>query len=148
MRRVFVVLAGLLFLAILAQFYFAAVGAFDRPRDDDSFALHSITGMVLIPLLSILTTLAAALARAPGRLIGLTLAPLGLLVVQVLIIVVGNVISGGADEETGLAGLVVFGLHAVNALVMMGAAAAVLRQARAFATGKSTMDAPQPAPVV
>ena len=55
MRRVFVVLSGLLFLAILSQFYFAAVGAFDRPQDDDSFALHSVTGMMIIPLLSILS---------------------------------------------------------------------------------------------
>jgi hypothetical protein len=144
MRRVFVVLSGLLFLAILLQFYFAAVGAFDRPQDDDSFALHSITGMIAIPLLSILTGVAAALARAPGRLIGMSFAPLGLVVVQVLIIVVGNVISGGSDEDTGAAGLVVFGLHAVNALFLMGAAAAVLRQARALAAGKSTVDAPQP----
>ncbi|MDQ7907120.1 DUF6220 domain-containing protein [Phytohabitans sp. ZYX-F-186] len=144
MRRVFVVLSGLLFLAILAQFYFAAVGAFDRPQDDDSFALHSTTGMMIIPLLSILTTLAAALARAPGRLIGMSLAPLGLVVVQVLIIVVGNAISGGSDEETGAAGLFVFGLHAVNALLVMGAAGAVLRRARAFAADTSTVDTPQP----
>jgi hypothetical protein len=142
MRRVFVVLAGLLFAAILVQFYFAAVGAFDRPQDDDSFALHSITGMMIIPLLSILTTVAAALARAPGRLIGMSLAPLGLLVVQVLIIVVGNVISGGSDEDTGAAGLFVLGLHAVNALFLMGAAGAVLRRARAFAADKSTVDTP------
>jgi hypothetical protein len=138
MRRVFVVLSGLLLLAILVQFYFAAVGSFDRPQDDDSFALHSITGMMVIPLLSILTTVAAALARAPGRLIGMALAPLGLVVVQVLIIVVGNAISGGSDEDTGTAGLVVFGLHAVNALLLMGAAAAVLRRARAFAAAPST----------
>ncbi|GAA4435373.1 DUF6220 domain-containing protein [Phytohabitans houttuyneae] len=144
MRRVFVVLAGLLFLAILVQFYFAAVGAFDRPQDDDSFALHSVTGMMIIPLLSILTAVAAALARAPGRLIGMSLAPLGLVVVQVLIIVVGNVITGGSDEDTGPAGLFVLGLHAVNALFVMGAAGAVLRRARAFAAEKSTVDTPQP----
>lgn len=144
MRRVFVVLAGLLFLAILVQFYFAAVGAFDRPQDDDSFALHSVTGMMIIPLLSILTAVAAALARAPGRLIGMSLAPLGLVVVQVLIIVVGNVVTGGSDEDTGPAGLFVLGLHAVNALFVMGAAGAVLRRARAFAAEKSTVDTPQP----
>lgn len=144
MRRVFVVVAGLLVAAVALQFYFAAVGAFDRPQDDDSYALHSITGMMVIPLLSILTTVAAALARAPGRLIGLSLAPLGLVVVQVLIVVVGNVISGGSDEDTGAAGLFVFGLHAVNAMFVIGAASAVLRQARRFAAEKSTVDTPQP----
>jgi len=144
MRRVLVVLSGLLLVAILVQFYFAAVGAFDRPQDDDSFALHSITGMMIIPLLSILTGVAAALARAPGRLIGMSFAPLGLVVVQVLIIVVGNVISGGSDEDTSAASLFVFGLHAVNALLLGGAAAAVFRRARAFAAEKTTVDAPQP----
>jgi hypothetical protein len=144
MRRVFVVLSGLLFLAILAQFYFAAVGAFDRPQDDDSFALHSVTGMMIIPVLSILTAIAAAVARAPGRLVGMSLAPLGLVVVQVLIIVVGNVISGGAEEDTGAGGLFVLGLHAVNALFVMGAAAAVLRRARAFAAEQPSTVEPSP----
>ncbi|BCB81817.1 hypothetical protein GCM10022251_14520 [Phytohabitans flavus] len=144
MRRVFVVLSGLLMIALVLQFYFAAVGAFDRPQDDDTYALHSINGMMIIPLLSILTTVAAAVARAPGRLIGLSLAPLGLVVVQVLIIVVGNVITGGSDEDTSPASLFVFGLHAVNAMLVMGAAATVLRRARTFAAEKSTVDAPQP----
>jgi len=143
MRRVLVVLAGLMFFAILLQFYFAAVGAFDRPQDDGSFELHSINGYA-IALLSILTGIVAALARAPGRLIGMSFAPLGLVAVQVLIVVLGNAISGGADEDTGTAGLFVLGLHAVNALFVMGAAGVVVRGARAFAAAKSTVNAPQP----
>jgi hypothetical protein len=145
MRRVFVVVAGLLFAATVVQFYLAAVGAFDRPQDDDSFALHNLNGRLVIPLLAILTTVAAALARAPGRLIGMSLAPLGLVVVQVLIIVVGNVISGGSDEDTGTAGLIVFGLHALNGFAVVATAEAVLRRARAHAAGKkSTVDTAQP----
>jgi len=136
MRRVYVGLSGLVFLAIVAQFYFAAVGAFDRPQDDDSFALHSITGIMVIPILSILATIAAALARAPGRLIGLTLAPLGLVVVQVLILAVGDAVTGGADENTNAASLAILGLHAVNALLLLGAAATVFRRALAFAAPK------------
>ncbi|GAA4674754.1 DUF6220 domain-containing protein [Phytohabitans rumicis] len=133
MRRIYVGLSGLVLLAILAQFYFAAVGAFDRPQDDDSFALHSITGTLVIPVLSVLATIAAAIARAPGKLIGLTLAPLGLVVVQIIIVVVGDALTGGAEESTNAASLVIFGLHAVNALLVMGAAATVLRRAMAFA---------------
>lgn len=145
MRRVFVVVAGLLFAATVLQFYLAAVGAFDRTQDDDSFALHNLNGRLVIPLLAILTTVAAALARAPGRLIGIAIAPLGLVVVQVLIIVVGNVISGGSDEDTGTAGLVVFGLHALNGFLVVAAAEAVLRRARALASGKtSKVDISQP----
>lgn len=130
MRIAYLVLIRLLGVAVLVQFYFAAVGAFDRPQDDDSFSLHSLTGMVVIPLLSLLATGAAALARAPGRLIGLTILPLGLAVVQVLIIVVGNVVSGGSDDNTTPAGLAILGLHAVNGLAIMAVVGLVNRRAR------------------
>ena len=40
MRKVYVGLSALLLLAVLAQFYFAAVGAFARPQHDDSFTLQ------------------------------------------------------------------------------------------------------------
>jgi hypothetical protein len=142
MRKVFVTVSVLLFLAVLAQFYFAAVGAFDRPRDDDSFSLHSINGMAVIPLLSVLATGAAALARAPGRLIGLSIAPFGLTVVQMLIILVGDSIAGGGDSDTTPGALFVLGLHAVNGLFLMGVTGMVMRGARALATATAT---PRPA---
>jgi hypothetical protein len=132
-RRVYLSLAGLLMLAVVAQFYFAAVGAFDKPQDDNSFALHSLTGMLIIPVLSLLATVAAALARAPGRLIGLSILPLGLVVVQVLIIVVGNVFSDNGGDTTTPAALVILGLHAINGLAIMGVAGAVLAGARRLA---------------
>jgi hypothetical protein len=144
MRKIFFAVSVLLFLAVLAQFYFAAVGAFDRPRDDDSFALHSVTGMAVIPLLSVLATGAAALARAPGRLIGLSIAPFGLVLVQVLIIVVGDAVAGGGDADTGAGALVVLGLHAINALFLMGVTGQVMRRARALAAAASQ---PATAPV-
>ncbi|MEJ3750741.1 DUF6220 domain-containing protein [Actinomycetes bacterium KLBMP 9797] len=143
MRMVYVVLTRLVGVSVFLQFFFAAVGAFDRPREDGSFALHSLNGMVILPLLIVLATIAAAAARAPGRLIGLTLAPLGLVVVQVLIIVAGNVASGGAENDTGPVGLTIFGLHAVNGLVTMGVIETVSRRARAFA--KASREIPVPA---
>lgn len=129
MRRVFTVLAGLLLISVLAQFYFAGVGAFDKPQDDGSFALHSLTGMLVIPVLSLLVTAAAAVARAPGRLIGLSILPLGLVVVQVLIIVLGRAFNDTADNTTPV-GLAILGLHVINGLLVMGVAAAVFRGAR------------------
>src|SRR5258707_740174 len=51
MRRAYLILAGLLFLAVLAQFYFAAIGAFAKPQDDKSYALHSLTGLVIVQML-------------------------------------------------------------------------------------------------
>jgi hypothetical protein len=140
MRKVFVVVSVLMFLAVLVQFYLAGVGAFDRPQDDSSFALHRVIGTAVIPLLSVLATVAAALARAPGRVIGLAIAPFGLVVVQLLIVAIGNAVSGGADADTSGAALVVLGLHAVNGLFLMGVTAQVMRRARGLAA-----TAPRPA---
>jgi hypothetical protein len=129
MRKVYVILATLLMAALVVQFYLAAVGAFAKPQDDKSFALHDLNGMMIIPLLALLATGAAALAKAPGRLIGLTAVPIGLVVVQVLIVMLGRGISGTEDSTTP-AGLVVLGLHAINGLAMMGVAGIVIRRAR------------------
>jgi cytochrome b561 len=132
-RRIYAVLAGLMLLAVLAQFYFAAVGAFDKPHEDSSFALHSMTGMIII-VLSLLTTIAAAVSRAPGRLIGLTSLPLGLTVVQMLIIALGSVLDDSAGNTTP-GSLAILGLHAINGLAIMAVSGMVFRQARLFATG-------------
>jgi Family of unknown function (DUF6220) len=142
MRRVYVALAGLLLLAVLAQFYFAAVGAFAKPADDKSFALHDVTGTLVIPVITLLATVAAALARAPGRLIGLTVLPLGLVVVQMLIVGIGRAFNSSGDNTTPV-GLAVLGLHAINGLAIMATAGIVLRRARALAGAA----APAPTPV-
>jgi Family of unknown function (DUF6220) len=142
MRKLYLGLSVLLLIAVLAQFYFAAMGAFTKPQHDSAYALHDITGMMIIPLLSVLATIAAAVARAPGRLIGLTILPVGLVVVQVLIVTVGRAVSGGEDAATTTGGLIILGLHAINGLAIMAVAGIVLRQARLFAT------APRPAAAV
>jgi len=142
-RRVYLVAAGLLLFAVLAQFYLAAVGAFAKPPDDRSFALHDLNGMMIIPLLSLLATGAAALAKAPGRLIGMTILPLGLVIVQVLIVLIGQLVSGGDDKTTPV-GLAIMGLHAVNGLAIMAVSGFVFRGARMLAT----VDSHRPAPSV
>jgi Family of unknown function (DUF6220) len=130
MRRVYFALSALLLAAVAAQFYFAAVGAFAKPQDDSSFALHSLTGMMIIPALSVLATIAAALARAPGRLIALSILPFGLVVVQVLIIVLGNAIGGATEDRTTPVALTILGLHALNGLAIMGVSGQLVRRAR------------------
>ena len=136
MRKIFTVLAGLLLVAVVAQFYLAAVGAFARPQDDRSYALHDLNGMVIIPLLALLATAAAALAKAPGRLIGLAILPLGLVIVQLLIVILGRAVSGTEDHTTP-AGLAILGLHAINGLATMAVAGLVLRRARLLAIAAS-----------
>ena len=138
MRRVYQVLAGLLLFAVVAQFYFAAVGAFAKPQQDDSYNLHGITGTAVIPLVSLLATIVAALLRLPGRQIGLTALPLGLVVVQLLIVGIGRALSENDGERTTTAALIVLGLHAVNGLAIMGVSGAVFARARRLGAGRPT----------
>jgi len=141
-RKVYALLALLLFLATLFQFFFAAVGAFDEPRDDGSFTLHRMTGMIIIPALAVLATIAAALSRAGGKLIGLTILPVGLILLQMLI----KVIAEAFDEpngDTSTASVVIFGFHAINGLVTMAVARSVMMAARKRATAA---EAPASAP--
>jgi hypothetical protein len=145
MRKVYVGLSALLLLAVLAQFYFAAVGAFTKPQRDSSFALHDMTGMMIIPLVSLLATIAAALARAPGKVVGLTILPLGLVVVQVLIVTLGRVFSDGNGDNTTPVGLAILGLHALNGLAIMAVAGVVLRRARLLAAAPGASDPAGPA---
>ncbi|WP_213450340.1 DUF6220 domain-containing protein [Rhizomonospora bruguierae] len=143
MRKVYLGLCALLTIAMMAQMYFAAVGAFARPQRDDSYALHDVNGRMILPALILLAIVAAAVARAPGRQIGLTAAPLGLIVVQALIVLVGRAVGG--DDDTTPVGLAILGLHAVNGMATMGVSGLVLRRARAFAAAPAR-PAPAPAP--
>ncbi|MET7667696.1 DUF6220 domain-containing protein [Micromonospora luteifusca] len=132
MRKFFVIVSILLLVAFALQFVLAAVGAFTKPADDDSFAMHSVNGTVVIPVLTLLTILFAALARAPGRLIGLTILPLGLVVVQALTAMLAN----GSTDASGVSsplGLTIAGLHAVNGIIAVHVVVGILRAARELA---------------
>ena len=130
MRRAFVVSGGALLVAFALQFVFAAVGAFTKPAGGDgSYRLHSITGMAVIPVLTLLTILFAALAKAPGKLIGLTALPLGLVVLQALLAGLANGLTD-ASGRTTTAGLIVGGLHALNGIIAVHIVVAVMRGAR------------------
>lgn len=124
MRRVIAGFAALLMLAVVAQFFFAATGAFDSAPKDESFQVHRALGYVIF-LLAVVLTIVAALARMPGRLIGMSGLVAGLTVVQVVIALLANAFGDGTA-----AGPLVFGLHALNGLAIMGVVATVLRQAR------------------
>jgi hypothetical protein len=148
-RKVYAAIAGLLLAAAAVQMYFAAVGAFDKPRDDSSFVLHSMNGMMVIPVLSLVAAAAAAAAKAPGRQIGLTVLPLGLVVVQVLIVEVGGLFDDSTGNTTPLS-LAILGLHAINGMAVIGACELVFRRARQFAwpkPGPRPQDAAEGRPV-
>jgi hypothetical protein len=143
MRKVYAVLTGLLLAAVVVQFYLAAVGAFSKPQADNSYILHDINGTLVIPVLTILATIAAAVLRLPRRQIGMTLLPLGLVVVQVLIVLVGEALDKGS--VTTPASVIVLGLHAVNGLAIMAVSGTLFARARRLAVSTapaaSTVDA-------
>ena len=132
MRKAFVISSTALLVVFALQFVFAAVGAFTKPQADSSYALHSLTGMAVIPVLILLTTLFAVLAKAPGRLVGLTILPLGLTILQVLLAVLANGFTDASGGST-VAGLIVGGLHAVNGIVAVHVVVAVVRGASRLA---------------
>lgn len=116
MRKALVVVSTLSLASFILQFAFAAVGAFTKPADDGAYHLHSLNGMAVIPALTLLTILLAALAKAPGRLIGLAILPLGLVLVQVLLAALATAFDDAAGASTPL-GLTIGGLHALNGIV-------------------------------
>ncbi|MFF5054769.1 DUF6220 domain-containing protein [Micromonospora sp. NPDC000663] len=129
MRKAFVIVSILLLVSFALQFVFAAVGGFTKPGGDGAYALHSVNGMAVIPVLTVFTALFAALARAPGRIIGLAVLPIGLVVVQALIAMLANASTDAAGASTPL-GLTIGGLHAVNGIVAVHVVVGVLRAAR------------------
>lgn len=130
MRRVFALLATLLVLVVVAQFFLAASGAFDTAPKDESFQPHRALGYGIV-LFAVLLTIVAALARMPGRLIGMTALVAGLGVGQGLIRAVADAFNDTGDTST-TAGKLVFGLHAINGLIILAVAETVARRARAL----------------
>jgi hypothetical protein len=128
MRRAFAGLATLLLVAVVAQFFLAASGAFNTAPNDESFAAHRVLGYVIF-VFAVLMTLVAALSRMPRRLIGMSGLVAGLTVVQVLIAVLARAFNDTGDTST-TAGQLIFGLHAVNGLAIMAVVGSIARQAR------------------
>jgi hypothetical protein len=130
MRRAFAVLATVQILAIVAQFFLAASGAFDTAPNEESFQPHRMLGSGLV-LLALLVTIVAAIARVPGRLIGMSGLVAGLALVQFVIAGIAKAFDDGGASTT--AGQIIFGLHAVNGLGMLALSGTVVRQARHLA---------------
>jgi Family of unknown function (DUF6220) len=131
LRRVFAVLATLLLLVVVAQFFLAASGAFDTAPKDESFQPHRALGYGIF-VFAVLSTIVAALARMPRRLVGMTGLIAGLTVGQVLIGALADAFNGAGDTST-TAGQLIFGLHAVNGLAIVAVTGTVARRARALA---------------
>ncbi|MFL6140477.1 MAG: DUF6220 domain-containing protein [Labedaea sp.] len=130
MRKAFTGLATLLMVAVVAQFFLAASGAFDTAPIDESFQPHRAMGFGII-LFTILLTVFAAVTRMPGRLIGMTGLVAGLTALQSVIRAIAESFGDGSDGGSStVAGQIVFGLHAVNGLAIIAVIGMIIRQAR------------------
>jgi hypothetical protein len=123
-RRAFAVLAVLQLLIVLAQFYLAATGAFSARPTDEAFEPHKALGYVTF-IVPVVMAIVAAAGRLPGRLTGLSALVAGLVTVQVIVAKIAE--SLGAE---GTAGPLLFGLHALAALVIAGVAGDLARRSR------------------
>lgn len=103
------------------QFFLAGYGAIGSGSPDESFSLHIMNGRV-IAVVALLGILFAALARSGGKLVGLAAGVFGLVVLQSLIALVS--VAGTTP------GQIIFGFHAINALMIMGLAEASGRLAK------------------
>jgi len=130
MRKAFIIVSSLSLAAFALQFAFAAVGAFTKPAGDGAYTLHSINGTAVIPALTLLSTLFAALAKAPGKLIGLAILPLGLVVLQALLASLANGLTDTGGSSSSTVGLVIGGLHAINGIIAVHIVVSVLRGAQ------------------
>ncbi|WP_144122482.1 DUF6220 domain-containing protein [Catellatospora sichuanensis] len=125
MRKAFAALAVLLMLVVMAEFFFAASGAFGIATDDAAYRPHHALGYVTF-LLPVLMVIVAVPARIPGRLIGSTALVAGLTAGQVVIAKVAGAIG---DTGDGTVGGLVFGLHALNGLALLAVVVTVARRA-------------------
>ncbi|WP_280243330.1 DUF6220 domain-containing protein [Nocardia abscessus] len=127
MKRAFTGLAALLLLAVIAQFYLAASGAYDTAPVEESFQPHRTLGYVIL-VCALVLTIAAAIARMPRRVVGLAGLVTGLVIGQSVIREVARSVGDGASG-----GNLVFGVHAINGLVIVGVIGMIVRQSRKIA---------------
>jgi hypothetical protein len=142
MRKVFSGLTALVMLAVVVQFYLAASAAFSTASKETAFAPHRTFGYIIL-LLTIILIAIAALTRMPSRIIGLCGMVVGLTILQPLIAFVAKALNDSGSSTT--ASTVVFGLHAVNALIIFTTLRRLLQASREGAATGATRGNGSPA---
>lgn len=130
MRKVFSIISILAVLAVVLQFYFAGMGVFSVP-DDGLFAIHGTAGRIALPVIFILSLVAAAIARAGKNTIWLTALAILLLALQtVLFIITGAIFNVGPESaEVPLAATLLVSLHALNGVAILAVTSIIARRA-------------------
>lgn len=135
MLKFFRIWTMLLHVLIGIQFFLAGYGALGAGSTAAAFEYHIINGRV-ITVVALLAILFAALARSGGKLVGLAAAVFGLVILQGLIAMVS--VAGTTP------GQIIFGFHAINALIIMGVAESAGRLAKRLIEERTSMVEPAP----
>jgi hypothetical protein len=128
-RKAYFVVTVLLLISVVLQFYFAALGIFG-PKDGELFVFHSINGQFVLPALSVLAVIFAALSKAGARTVWLSALPILLVAVQILLFILAGAITGTTEENPTVGGAIILGLHAVNAIAILGTIITLMNRAR------------------
>lgn len=146
MRKIFLAIAALMSVDVLAQLYLAGVGAFNiggrGATFDDGFALHATNGRMIMPAVALLLVLAAALARAGRSTVWLAVVNLVLIAfVQSFTILVPMMLAGSTLDRMSDAAVWGAAIHPVTGLaiiilsnVVLTRAVRLVRQGRATTT--------------
>ena len=148
MRKAFLVVAALMFLDTVVQLYLAAFGTFalDLIPNHESFDYHAFNGHVVLRSLALLTILFAALAKAGKNTIWLTVGIFALTWVQLLVFIVGGMLTGAGPDNPSIAGAWAVATHAVTGLLIIFCCYWLfLRARRLDRTGSVTRPAKAPA---
>ncbi|MDQ4490883.1 DUF6220 domain-containing protein [Sinomonas sp. ASV486] len=132
MRKAFLAVSALLFLDTIVQLYLAAFGTFalDLIPNHASFDYHAFNGQVVLRSLALLTILVAALARAGKNTIWLTVGIFLLTWVQLLVFIVGGMLTGAGPDNPSIPGAWAVATHAVTGLLIIFSCYWLLLRAR------------------
>ncbi|MBT2554920.1 DUF6220 domain-containing protein [Arthrobacter sp. ISL-5] len=150
MRKTLLIISTLLFLDTIVQLYLAAFGTFSGELiGEEAFTPHMINGQLVMRSLALLAILFAALARSGKSTVWLTVGIFLLTWVQLLVFIVGSILTGSSQENPNLPGAWTVSLHAVSGLLIIFATYwLMLRARRLDRTGivlKSTKEESLPA---
>ncbi|MCX2749954.1 DUF6220 domain-containing protein [Arthrobacter sp. MI7-26] len=120
MRKALLVVSSLLFLDTIVQLYLAGFGTFsEKLLGDQSFTPHMLNGQIVMRSLALLAILFAALAKSGKSTIWLTVGIFLLTWVQLLVFILGGILTGASQENPNLPGAWTVSIHAVSGLLII-----------------------------
>ncbi len=121
MRKVLFGVSALLLASGVLQLFFAGYMVFQNTVEEmhEAAVFHSVNGQYVLRGLALLAIIVAALARAGRRTIWLTVGIFLMSIFQLLIFIVGGMLTGSSEEHVTPAGSWVIAIHPVTGLLII-----------------------------